>query len=257
MRLVVQDDGAAQDGGIGREPSAPEPLADDDRARRAGRVLLGRERPARARSDPERPEDLRRDNRGNQPLGPIAAGQVHRGVPVDAEGFERLLLRGPVLERRPRDRHRPAATRGLVDHHDASDVRIRVRAEHHGVGDAEDRGVRADAECERRDHDDRVPGVEPQRARGVFDVLPERGHECPPCCSEHRGFEGNAALDLREAANEAIDLFRGERRALHVGEVLLHFGEDVDPAGRRHAQGREPGVNGVTPARHSRDPRSG
>ena len=55
------------------------------------------------------------------------------------------------------------------------------RAEDDGVDDGEDRRVRANAERERRDGDERERGLSPQHAQAVAQVLPHVSqHGCPP-----------------------------------------------------------------------------
>jgi hypothetical protein len=165
------------------------------------------------------------------------------------------LKRRPILERRPRHRHLLPGARRFAEGDDPLHVRIRIRAQHDGVGDAEDRGVGADAERERRDDDHGVAGIEAERAGGVLEILPDRGHDGLPSLSQDGWFEGDAALDARDATDEAIGFFGGQRRAMRVGQVLLDFGEDVDAAGRRHPQGGQPRLDRVAPVpslRHSR-----
>src|SRR5437588_12533932 len=60
-------------------------------------------------------------------------------------------------------------------HHSHHAVRIsdRERFQRHGIEGGEERGVDADAEREREDRDQRVPGALPKYARGVAEIFPD------------------------------------------------------------------------------------
>src|SRR6478672_10868360 len=73
-------------------------------------------------------------------------------------------------------------------------LRIRERAEHHAVHDAEDGGVGADAECQRQTRDDAEDRRPHQRARGVSYVAPE--HLDPNA----RAHVAHTLLHLRDAS---------------------------------------------------------
>ena len=68
----------------------------------------------------------------------------------------------------PGDRSHSTASR--------SGLRIRQRLQQQRVDDAEDRGVGADADRERRDDDERQARAAAQRADGVAEVLEECRH---------------------------------------------------------------------------------
>ena len=240
VRLVVQRHHPSHHARVGLEPGPPETFADDRGMRGPGLVVLGPEGPAGGGSNAHRAENLRRDDGAAQALGLPHPREGDQRVPVDAEMLERLVEDGPVLEGRPRDRHLLPAPGRFVQRDNPPDVRVRIRPEHDRIGDAEDRGVGADAERECGDDDRRVRGVEPQRSRGVLEILPDRGHDGLPALSEHGRIEGDAALDLRQPADETLGFFRGERRALRVGEVLADFGDDLHPRGAGHAERGQP-----------------
>ena len=61
----------------------------------------------------------------------------------------------------------------LVDRDEAVGVWKRQAAEQHGIEHAEHRGVRADAERERRDDDGGVAGSVSSSARGEAQILPQ------------------------------------------------------------------------------------
>src|SRR5262245_26609092 len=62
----------------------------------------------------------------------------------------------------------------LADRYEAMGCRIRQRAKQHGVDDAEDRGVGADAESQRQYDRGRESGILPQDANRIGDVLTQR-----------------------------------------------------------------------------------
>ena len=72
----------------------------------------------------------------------------------------------------PGDRSHSTASR--------SGVRIRQRLQQQRVDDAEDRGVGADPDAERRDDDEGQPRASSQRAHGVANVLEKGGHHVYP-----------------------------------------------------------------------------
>ena len=74
--LAVERDGPADDAGISRVPRRPQPMAQHRDAAATGPVLVGGERPASRRRDPEEREEVGRDAGRSQLLGETAFGQV-------------------------------------------------------------------------------------------------------------------------------------------------------------------------------------
>ncbi len=94
---------------------------------------------------------------------------------------------GEVAERELRQRG--AVLRGLLaERHHAIRLGERQRLEQHGVDDAEDGGVGADAEGEREDGDGAVGGLLTQHPGAVDEVVPEgfeeHGHTPMEDCCE-------------------------------------------------------------------------
>ena len=62
---------------------------------------------------------------------------------------------------------------GVRDQHEIVRAGKRQRPQQHGVDDAEDRGVGADADCKREDREEKKAGRPPERAGGVAEILEE------------------------------------------------------------------------------------
>ena len=71
------------------------------------------------------------------------------------------------------------------DEDEVVDIPIRERAEDHSIYDAEHRGVRADAECQRERRDRRETRISTQSAHGVTHVLRERLDTRLPAAGAH------------------------------------------------------------------------
>jgi hypothetical protein len=90
----------------------------------------------------------------------------------------------------------------------------RRRPQQHGVDDAEDRGVEADADRQRQDHHGAESGTPAQHAQGVADVLPQLidpdRHPDGACvlfdpCDAAEGFERlGARIRRRHAASDVV-----------------------------------------------------
>ena len=151
----------------------------------AGRIFFGQERAAEDRRDAEQRKQVGRGYRAAQQLRFAIAGQRQVEVVVGGEAIERSALLAQVIEVAKRKlRERGAVLRGLLaDRHDAIRGVERQRLEQHGVDDAEDRCVRADAEREREHTDGAVGAFLPQHACAVQDVSPEAFEEhAHRCC---------------------------------------------------------------------------
>ena len=168
------------DGRICVESRPPEAFADHDNVGRTWLVLAGPEGTTRERRDAHGAENAGRHHGSRQALRLIAAREVDGNRAIDTQMLEDLVLLEPVVERRPRDGHVLTRTVSLVQDDEPLHVRVGEWSQHHGVGHREDGGIRADSQRERGDDDggdDRGP---PQRANGIEEVLPERGHEGAP-----------------------------------------------------------------------------
>ena len=153
VRLVVEQQVAAEDGGVAAEVALPGGVAQHHHARRAGLVFFGAERAAKERLDAEHGEVIGRH---------VAAVEAHRlTVHRDGRGGERLGGQGlerPVLplqldEVAGRGRVAGGGGRRLPDAHDPLRVREWQRLEQHAVDQAEHRRVGTDAERQHPDGD--------------------------------------------------------------------------------------------------------
>ena len=83
-----------------------------------------------------------------------------------------MTSRAPVSEIRRRHRH-PSSRKRREDAHQSVGLRVRQRLEQHAVHDAEDRGVRADAECQRQHRHGGERRRPPEHAQRIRDILAE------------------------------------------------------------------------------------
>ena len=167
---IVHRDHASDRGRIGTEPPAPEAVAEDDGLPAVGRVLGGGEVAADCRLHAEHPEEVRRDPHAADPFGFAVRDQRRDPRPDERHVLERVAALAPVEERRVADVAGRSGRAALADRDEPIGIRVRQRAEQHGVEDAEDRGVRADAERQRHERDGREAGRTPKQPRGVADV---------------------------------------------------------------------------------------
>src|SRR6185312_9473072 len=115
------------------------------------------------------------------------------------------------------------------------------RSQQHAVHDAEDRGVRADAECERRDRGERERGGCAQLPKRVADILPELAHDVtPPLCGFdvviHRFDVASRVVEVAEFSQGSrlcgvrCEPCRDQRIDAHVemeAKLLVHVAIDL------------------------------
>src|SRR5262245_16331583 len=91
-----------------------------------------------------------------QTLASIASGNIDRSPSITRDGFERLRLGLPVEQVGRRSSGPEHITRGIhrAKHDEAIRIRIRQRTRKHRITNAEDRGVRADANGKAQHGDD-------------------------------------------------------------------------------------------------------
>ena len=173
--LLVQRDLAADDRRIGPESPAPEPIAQKHDLMPAFDFLLPREVAAERRLDADNVEEPGSHENAAQPLGLGAAADVDGRGFDGGHGGERRVVAAPVVEVRRRDRSVQAAFARplLAERHHIARRGIRQRPPEHGVDDAEDRGVGADAEREGNECDERKGRLPPQHPRAKDNVLPK------------------------------------------------------------------------------------
>jgi hypothetical protein len=134
-------------------------------------VVLRQERPADRGPDAEHLKVVAGDDLAHRE--PRAVIQVerreHRAVAGDV--FEDVVLGAKIEIVRVRGRAERPEPRGAREHVDqAIGRRDRQRLEQQRVDDREERGVETDADCQRRDGDQREPRALSQPAQRVTDV---------------------------------------------------------------------------------------
>ena len=121
-------------------------------------------------------QQVRRDARGQQPLGLARAGEVEVGqVAIERDVLEDVIGRQPVAMVGAVDRHaRIADVRGgAVDVHQAIRLTERQRLQRDAVDDAEDRRDRADAERDDGDGGGGEAGRLQQQPHAVREIAAE------------------------------------------------------------------------------------
>jgi hypothetical protein len=171
-RLHVRErDLPAHDGGIRGEEPPPRRLGQHRSGRRPRLVVGRRERATEKRLHAQDLEVLRLHHRAVQSLRVARAGEVEGPAAQEQRDLlEGLALRAPVLAVEDRD---VALAR---DEREPLGLRERQGPEHHRVHDAEDRGVRADAERQRQERDGREARALGQPAQREPHVLEQCIH---------------------------------------------------------------------------------
>ena len=220
----VELDGPSDHRRIGREPPAPEPVAQHRDGGPARPRLVGGEEPAARGSDPEHPGEVVGDEQRRQPLGvarpaqraprgAVARDRAERGQTLD---IEQLGLR----------EHGVRQVQAEIDvEHGHQPVRLgeRQRAEQHAVDHREDRAVGADAEGQ-REHDGKgEAGGAPEAPRREAEVLAQAQ---PPLAPAKPGVppagDGAAAPAGRVDVAQAAAGFLARPLRRHAGgDVLL------------------------------------
>jgi hypothetical protein len=176
VRQAVQENRAADDAGIGAEQGAPDAFVEHDDGIRVRLVVGWQQRAPDERLHAEHGEQIRRCPDAGQFLRIAGARQVVGGLGHGRHAGERsaLLVPGRVVGRRRWSAWRTADRRRVVPHdHEAIRIGKRQRTQEHRAHEAEDRRVRADAECEHRDGDDRKRRGFAQCSHGIPGVLTE------------------------------------------------------------------------------------
>ena len=132
------------------ERPAPEAVAQHHDAVGPDHALITRESPPERGVRLQHVEQIRRRTQPWHVLRIAGALVGEVDVPIRCHRLERLCLTLPVVERR--NRHRPLIALRIDLPQDRNLLRllIRQRVQHHGLDDAEDRGVGADAERQRQ-----------------------------------------------------------------------------------------------------------
>ena len=109
-----------------------------------------------------------------------------------------MVLRLPVGDGPIRARLAMQSAARVVgpDERESARIAIRKRPKHHGVDDAEHRGVGADAERQRDDRDGREARRSAQATRGIAHILPDGFHGALPATPAHLRLRRPDASDL-------------------------------------------------------------
>jgi hypothetical protein len=153
--LVVEDQLLVGEIGAAVEPLAPELLVHDHDLRRARLVLAFGQGAAQNRIEVEDFEEIAGYESAPDALGPFTARQVHALRLKGGELFDRARLVAQVVELQDGNAVAVAGGIGREDVDQSFGIMIRQRAQQDGIDDAEDRGVRANAERESENGDDR------------------------------------------------------------------------------------------------------
>ena len=173
VRLIAKIQRATEHVGIALEEPLPKPIADDGEERAADAIFFFRECPSELRLQSEDLEKVRRHQASADLFGgaSLEAAQVKRFSTRDRDVFEDGIVALPIEIVRKRNRNLRLVGVGLGDDHDPIPVRIRQRPEQDAIDHAEDRRVRADAEREREDRDEREARRFPELAEREAEVV--------------------------------------------------------------------------------------
>ena len=178
VRPRIDGHRAPDDGAVAQEPAPPIAMGEDDRLRRARRVVRLREPAAQQRLHVERIQDAMGHHQHSRQFG---LPRTSDGC--DAETPQSEVLKRPVLVA-IREVHRRRTThagvtgrhprRGVPDANQCLRVRIWERTDQHALDDAEDGGVAADAQRQRQHHGGRECRILSEAAKRVARVARKR-----------------------------------------------------------------------------------
>ena len=176
VRLTVQRQRAADGVGAAAVAAHPRAVRQQCLAARARRVVGGGEEGADERLRAEHCQQVRGDADRPYPLRLAVAGEVRVGADRDRHRLEAAdrVLDVEVLRRREPVFGDAEPGRRVPEDELTVRVLVRQRPQQEGAGDAEDRGVGADADCQRQHGDDEETGACGQRPDRVADVLQRR-----------------------------------------------------------------------------------
>ncbi len=168
--LVVEQQALAQRATL-RIATPRKPIREQHDALGAGFVIAFVKAPPFGRGDTEDRQQRRADHLGRDTFGLAAAADGQAGRAHGADAGERLTPRAPVVVVVARGGHGRELRRLLGEDHHAGGVLVRERLEQDGVDDGEDSGVRADAQRQRKDGDQREAGPRAEVAKRDAHVL--------------------------------------------------------------------------------------
>ena len=163
---------ASDDLRIARKGALPQIVTNHHDIRRAGFRFLRRESAAKRWRDTNRFEEIAIDSDAVHFLRFTRVGQHGPGAAVGGDRAEAAALRAEIKhvgQRLGLARIRTARSRA-PDIHELLWMRIGQRAQQHGIDDAENCAVRANAECKRRDRDNAEAGRLQQHAERVTKI---------------------------------------------------------------------------------------
>ena len=169
VRPVVHLEGLADDVGVAAKPRAPVLVAQHQHRRGARVVVAVDERATELRADAEHVEEVGRDHAGVHAVGLAAVQQVERHLVELHQSAETGELLTVVVELGDGDADGvlPGPRRRFLEQHQPIAVHVRQRLEQHAVDHAEHRGIRADAQAEHQDGDQREARLTPEGPRRV------------------------------------------------------------------------------------------
>ncbi len=211
VRVVVEQERAAEHSGVAAHLRPPEGVAEHDRAGAAVLVLAGAEGAAELRTDAEDVEEVGGDPEGLE-LGALGAVLPGGGAAVVAgDGGEQGVVRLELADGGPGELEAGHVRVAVVleQVHQALGLGVGEAAEERGVDGGEDGGVQADAHGEGEDDHGGEPRPGPEVAEGVPEVLEQGGH------GAGRRFNGRARSGrvVERRGNEVSGTSMGAPRA--------------------------------------------
>ena len=208
----VHIDGFAGDVGVGVEFALPQRVAEHDDFVGVGNVFFGQEVASDFRMDAKGAKIIAGDAKAAE-LFWLSNLQHWLPGTVNGNFLETLILRFPIEVRRVADVFTGAVAAFLPYHREAVWVVVRERSQQDSVDQAEDSGVRADAEGKGEDGDGGEPRRLAQHANGKAQILPAGFHKRFPA--------GGADLFPRNVHPAALQA-HGAKRIL-TAHALLHL----------------------------------
>ena len=176
-RAAVHLNRLAEDFARATEPAAPQSFAEHDHRTGAGHRVGGGQRASLDGRRAQCVEEIRRHRRAADALRLVAAEQIEVGAGVRRQPRQARRL-SAIVDDLPHRQPRPRlARRRVPEEHQLVRLPVRQRFEDDALDDAEDRGVRADAEREREHGQRGESGAADEEAPAVTNVLPEGSHQ--------------------------------------------------------------------------------
>jgi hypothetical protein len=240
-RLIVHRDDPADCRRIGIESPPPQTVAQDHHPPAVRRVFVRSEVAAQDGAYAERPKEIRRHTHAANPLR-LAVGD-ERGRPRSDERdlFEAVAAIAPVEIGRVSDVACGSIRTAIADQGEPLRRRVRERPQQHGIHDAEDRGVGADAKRERDERDPRERRSLPEQPRRIPDIAAEIEQQMRAFRGRHRR-SGARPVGARDFRGDVYGIVEGRERSCHglgvrnagrheirvmLGDMLCQLVEDV------------------------------